>query len=153
MVNDGYFRRVRAGRQGASDRSRSFVPLVSRQAAAPLNANAICSGGDAMQFEFMLAIFLMAVGISVAGAGTHLYQGLTQQQAMLRFDGRTVFGMFGNLFMSFVCGPYIMLKMGLRSDEGEAISLSQLLIAALVAFGWAFITGLLIVAVYIAITG
>lgn len=106
-----------------------------------------------MQFEFMLAIFLMAVGISVAGAGTHLYQGLTQQQAMLRFDGRTVFGMFGNLFMSFVCGPYIMLKMGLRSDEGEAISLSQLLIAALVAFGWAFITGLLIVAVYIAITG
>ncbi len=106
-----------------------------------------------MQSEFMLAVFLMAVGISVAGAGTHLYQGLTQQQAMLRYDGRTVFGMLGNLIMSFVCGPYIMLKMGLRSDEGETISLSQLLIAALVGFGWAFITGLLLVAMYIAITG
>ena len=106
-----------------------------------------------MQSEFILAVFLMAVGISLAGAGTHLYQGLTQQQAMLRYDGTTVFGMFGNLLMSFVCGPYIMLQMGLRSSDGETISLSQLLLAALVGFGWAFITGLLAVGSYIAVTG
>ena len=106
-----------------------------------------------MQSEFMLAMFLMAVGISVAGAGTHLYQGLTTQQAMLRFDGRTVFGMFGHLIMSFVCGPYIMLKLGLRAEEGETISISQLLVASCVGFGWAFITGLLFVGLYIAIIG
>ncbi len=106
-----------------------------------------------MQSEFMLAVFLMAVGISVAGAGTHLYQGLTQQEAMLRYDGRTVFGMFGNLIMSFLCGPYIMLQLGVRSREGETISISQLLIAAFVGFGWAFITGLLITAIFISITG
>jgi hypothetical protein len=106
-----------------------------------------------MQFEFMLSVFLMAVGISIAGAGTHLYQGLMQQPAMLRFDGRTVFGMFGHLIMSFVCGPYIMLKLGLRTPEGEAVSISQVLIAACVAFGWAFITGLLFVGLYLAIAG
>ena len=106
-----------------------------------------------MQSEFMLAMFLMAVGISIAGAGTHLYQGLTAQQAMLRYDGRTIFGMFGHLFMSFVCGPYIMLKLGLKAEEGETISVSQLLVAACVGFGWAFITGLLFVGLYIAMTG
>ena len=106
-----------------------------------------------MQSEFMLAVFLMAVGVSVAGAGTHLYQGLTQQQAMLRYDGRTLFGMFGHLIMSFVCGPYIMLKLGLRTNEGETISISQALIASSVAFGWAFITGLLFTGFYMAIAG
>jgi hypothetical protein len=104
-----------------------------------------------MQTEFILAVFLMAVGISVAGAGTHLYQGLTQQQAMLRYDGRTIFGMFGHLAMSFVCGPYIMLQMGFRTEEGETISVSQVLIASLVGFGWAFITGLLLTATFLAV--
>lgn len=106
-----------------------------------------------MQFEFMLSVFLMAVGISIAGAGTHLYQGLTQQPAMLRFDGRTLFGMFGHLIVSFVCGPYIMLKLGLTTSQGETISIGQLLIAACVAFGWAFITGLLFTGLFVAITG
>ena len=106
--------------------------------------------GMGMQTEFMLAVFLMAVGIAVAGAGTHLYQGLTQQQAALRFDGRSLFGMFGHLAMSFVCGPYIMLKLGLHTNDGETISISQVLLAAFVAFGWAFITGLLFVGLYVA---
>ena len=106
-----------------------------------------------MQTEFMLAVFLMAVGVSIAGAGTHLYQGLAQQPAMLRYDGRTVFGMFGHLIMSFVCGPYIMLKLGLRTEENEAISISQVLIASSVAFGWAFITGLLFVGFYVEVAG
>lgn len=106
-----------------------------------------------MQSEFMLAIFLMAVGVSIAGAGTHLYQGLTQQPAMLRYDGQTIFGMFGNLVMSFVCGPYIMLRLGLSTQEGETISISQVLIASSVAFGWAFITGLLFTGFYMTVAG
>jgi hypothetical protein len=106
-----------------------------------------------MQSEFMLAAFLMAVGISIAGAGTHLYQGLTQQQAMLRYDGRTLVGMFGNLFMSFVCGPYIMLQAGLRAEGGGTISVGQVLLAALVGFGWAFVTGLLFTGMYMGLTG
>lgn len=105
-----------------------------------------------MQSEFMLAVFLMAVGVSIAGAGTHLYQGLTQQEAMLRYDGRTVIGMFGNLVMSFVCGPYIMLQTGLRADRGGAVSISQVLLAAFVGFGWAFITGLLFTGMYMGLT-
>ncbi len=104
-----------------------------------------------MHSDFILAVFLMAVGISIAGAGTHLYQGLTQQPAMLRYDGRTVFGMFGNLAMSFVCGPYIMLKLGLSSEEGDRHALSQVLLSACVSFGWAFITGLFFVGIFIAL--
>ena len=46
--------------------------------------------------------------------------------------------------MSFICGPYIMLQLGWRHEPGGTISLGSALIAALVAFGWAFITGLLV---------
>jgi len=104
-----------------------------------------------MNSELMVAAFLMAVGLSTAGAGTHLYQGIANQPAMLRFDGRTVFGMFGHLLMSFVCGPYIMLRMGLRDEGGGTVSLTSVLMGSAVAFGWAFITGILLVTIYIAL--
>lgn len=105
-----------------------------------------------MAVEFLLALFIMAVGISVAGAGTHFYQGLRGEQAMLRFDGDNILGMFGHLLMSFVCGPYIMIRMGWQPQrEGETASIGMGLLAALVAFGWAFITGLLFMGLYFAI--
>jgi hypothetical protein len=103
--------------------------------------------------EFMLAGFIMAVGLAVAGAGTHLYQMTVRQPAMLRFDGKTVFHMFGHLAMSFFCGPYIMLQLGWSQEKDGTVSISSALISAFVAFGWAFITGLLVVGCYVAITG
>ncbi|HEY8596309.1 MAG TPA: hypothetical protein VIL84_13800 [Devosiaceae bacterium] len=106
-----------------------------------------------MSSDVLLAGFLIAVGLSVAGAGTHLYQGLARQQAELRYDGRTVWGMFGNLFMSFVCGPYIMLQMGARAERGGTVALTPIVLSAFVAFGWSFITGLLFVSVYLAMLG
>lgn len=101
--------------------------------------------------ELLLAGFLMAVGLSVAGAGTHLYQLLFKQDANLRYDGKTLISSFGNLLMSFVCGPYIMLQMGWRNERDGTLSISSALIAAFVAFGWAFITGLILVGGYFAI--
>ena len=103
--------------------------------------------------EFVLAAFIMMVGISLAGAGTHLYQGVFKEPAMLRYDGRTMFHMFGHLAVSFLCGPYIMLQMGWAQERGETLSISTALIAAFVAFGWAFVTGLLAVGGYIAVIG
>jgi hypothetical protein len=109
---------------------------------------------DFMGLEILLAVFIMAVGLSLAGAGTHLYQGIFKEQAMLRYDGQNVFGMFGNLAMSFLCGPYIMLQMGWRQEQqGGSIALASILIAAFVAFGWAFITGLLFVGGFLAAIG
>lgn len=105
-----------------------------------------------MTSEIMLAAFIMAVGLSIAGAGTHLYQWLAHQQAMLRYDGRTFVAAMGNLVLSFVCGPYIMLQMGWR-QEGGAVSLGSALLSALVAFGWSFITGLLFLGGYFALAG
>jgi hypothetical protein len=105
-----------------------------------------------MTNEFILAGFIMAVGLAIAGTGTHLYQWASGQQAMLRFDGKTVLAMFGHLAMSFLCGPYIMLQMGWR-QEGGAVSLSSALISAFVSFGWAFVTGLLVIGTYLAILG
>ncbi len=100
--------------------------------------------------ELLLAAFIMGVGLCIAGAGTHLYQWLARQQALLRFDGPTVAHMLGNLVLSFVCGPYIMLKLGMGFDNGVR-SMSGLLVAAFVAFGWAFLTGLLFVGAYVAV--
>jgi hypothetical protein len=101
--------------------------------------------------EFLLAGFLTAVGLAVAGAGTHCYQWLRQEPAMLRYDGRTVLHSFGHLAMSFLCGPYIMLQMGWGQEQGGTLSISSALISALVAFGWAFITGLFVVGAYVAV--
>ena len=67
--------------------------------------------------------------------------------------GKTVFHMFGHLAMSFFCGPYIMLQLGWSQEKDGTVSVSSALLAAFVAFGWAFITGLLVVGCYVAITG
>lgn len=104
-----------------------------------------------MSKELLLAAFLIGIGLCVAGAGTHLYQWLARQQAMLRFDGRTFAGSMGHLAMSFVCGPYIMLQMGWSQEDNGTLSMTSMLIVALVAFGWAFITGLLFMGAYVAI--
>jgi hypothetical protein len=104
-----------------------------------------------MSTELVLAAFLICVGLCTAGAGTHLYQMVYRQPAMLRYDGRTYLGTLGHLFMSFICGPYIMLQMGWQHEDDGTLSMSNALIAALVAFGWSFLTGLLIVGCYVAI--
>jgi hypothetical protein len=104
-------------------------------------------------YQLMVAGFIMAVGLSIAGAGTHLYQGLVKQQAVLRYDGKTYFHSVGHLVVSFVCGPYIMLQMGMQHEAGETISLVPALLSAAVAFSWSFITGLLFMGVYFAAIG
>jgi len=107
--------------------------------------------GEAMLRELLLAAFIIAVGLCVAGAGTHFYQLLLKQNATLRYDGNTVFHSLGNLAVSFFCGPYIMLQMGWRQDGNGTLSVSSALISAFVAFGWAFITGLILLGGYFAL--
>jgi hypothetical protein len=104
-----------------------------------------------MSMELMLAFYLIAVGLVLAAAGAHFYQGFFREPAMLRYDGRTYFHTMAHVFMSFVCGPYIMLQLGWQQERSGAISLVSVLIGSLVAFGWAFITGLLFTAVFVAV--
>lgn len=103
--------------------------------------------------ELVVAGLLMAVGLAVAGSGTHLYQWIVRQEAALRYDGATVLHSIGNLAMSFFCGPYIMLQMGWKQERDGSLSMSMALIAAFVAFGWAFITGLILVGSYFSVVG
>ena len=42
-----------------------------------------------MSFELLLAGFIMAVGLAIAGTGSYFYQWVIGQQAMLRFAGKT----------------------------------------------------------------
>ena len=106
-----------------------------------------------MMFTMLLAGFIMAIGLAIAGAGTYFYQWLIGQQAILRYDGKTIVHMFGHLVMSFICGPFIMLQMGWRQEDDGTHSVGSVLVGALVAFGWSFITGLLVLSVYLAATG
>ncbi|UJQ95340.1 DUF6949 family protein [Mariluticola halotolerans] len=103
--------------------------------------------------EFGLAVFIMAVGLSAAGAGTHLYQFVSQSQAELSYAGKTYIRSLGSLAFSFICGPYIMLQMGFRTEPGQSISATSMLLASFVAFGWAFITGLLLMSIWLAARG
>jgi hypothetical protein len=102
-------------------------------------------------FKELLPLYLIAVGLCISGAGTHLYQWLGNQQAMLRYDGKNFLGSMGNLAMSFVCGPYIMLQLGWRQEKGGTLSMTSAMVSAVVAFGWAFITGLMFMGAYVAL--
>lgn len=104
-----------------------------------------------MTRELLLAAFIMGVGLCVAGAGTHLYQWITRQQAVLRMDGASYLGSLGNLAVSFVCGPYILLQIGWNHGDDGTLSMPSVLLSALVSFGWAFITGLLFLSAYVAL--
>ena len=104
-------------------------------------------------FDFAVAGFVMAVGLCIAGAGTHLYQGLRGEPAMLRYDGKTYLASLAHIAMSFVCGPYIMLQLGWRQEPGGAISVTSALLSALVAFSWSFLTGLLFMGLYFSVLG
>ena len=103
--------------------------------------------------ELIVAGFIMSVGLCLAGAGTYLYQWLSRQDATLRYDGPTLLHCFGNLLMSFFCGPYIVLQMGWQQEQGGTLKLHMALVAAFIAFGWAFLTGLLGIGTFLAVTG
>ncbi len=106
-----------------------------------------------MTFELLLAGFIMAVGLTIAGAGTYFYQWVAGEQATLRYDGRTWLHMLGHLVMSFVCGPFIMLQLGWRQEDDGTLSVGSVLVSAVVAFGWSFVTGLFFLGAYLAILG
>ncbi len=108
-------------------------------------------GRSGMTRELMLAAMMIGVGLCMAGACTHLYQGLSRQQAMLRYDGKTFLSSMGHVAMSFVCGPYIMLQLGWQHEDDGTISMTSALVSAVVAFGWAFLTGLLFMGAYVAL--
>lgn len=104
--------------------------------------------GAGMTKELLVAFFCISVGLCFAGAATHLYQWRSKQQAMLRMDGATAWAAFGNLVMSFVCGPYIMLQVGWQHEDDGTLSMTSVLVSAFVAFGWAFVTGILLLNAY-----
>jgi len=104
-----------------------------------------------MARELLLAAFIMGVGLCIAAAGTHLYQWITRQQAVLRMDGASYLASLGNLAVSFICGPYILLQIGWRHEDDGTVSVPSVLLSALISFGWAFIIGLLFMSGYVAL--
>ncbi|HEY4199946.1 MAG TPA: hypothetical protein VGM83_05235 [Devosiaceae bacterium] len=104
-----------------------------------------------MSNELILAMYLMAVGLAMAAAGTYLYQWIFGETAMLRYDGKTFAHTLAHVFMSFVCGPFIMLQLGWQQERNGTLSLVPVLVGSLVGFGWAFITGLIAVGCYASI--
>lgn len=106
-----------------------------------------------MANEFLISLYIIAVGMAFAGGATYFYQWVWKQEAMLRFDGEHVFATIAHLMMSFVCGPFIMLNMGWRRDSVGGLHVSQALLSAFIAFGWSFIVGLFFLWFYIGILG
>lgn len=99
--------------------------------------------------ELFLAFFLIAVGMSVAGTGTHLYQQIARKVAEFRIDGANALESIGNLFVVFICGPYMLLRLGCRTDSSGRLSTVNVLLAAFIGFSWSFVTGLMLVGTYV----
>jgi len=95
--------------------------------------------------EFVIALYIMAVGLAFAGGTTYLYQWIAKQDASLRFDGDNVFSVAGYLA--------IMLHMGWRRDSAGGLHISQALLSAFIAFGWSFIVGLIFLWLYLGVMG
>jgi hypothetical protein len=106
-----------------------------------------------MMFELLLAGYIMAVGLAISGISIYFYQWIWGQQAMLRYDGKTFVHTLGHLAMSYLCGPFIMLQMGWRQEDDGTISVGSVLLSALLAFGWSFVTGLVVLGTYFSIVG
>lgn len=99
--------------------------------------------------QLLLALFLVAIGMSVAGTGTHLYQQFARKVAGFRVEGRNGLESFGNLFVVFLCGPYMLLRLGWQADASGRTSAVNALLAAFIAFSWSFVTGLMVVGTYV----
>ena len=104
-----------------------------------------------MTYDILLAFFIMGVGLCTAGLTVHFYQLIWRVPAILSYSGKTYLSSLGSLFMSFIFGPYIMLNMGWKREDNGNLSFVSILISAFVAFGWAFISGLLILAIYLSV--
>jgi|TARA_R100000687_G_C6309098_1_gene99585 hypothetical protein len=101
--------------------------------------------------HLILALFLIAVGMSVAGTGTHLYQQVARKVAEFRVEGANALESLVNLFVMFICGPYMMLRLGMRADASGRASTVNVMLAAVIAFGWSFVTGMMVVGTYISV--
>ena len=102
--------------------------------------------------QLILAFFLIGIGMSVAGTGTHLYQQIARKVAAFRVDGRNAIESVVNLFVVFICGPYLMLRMGWQPDPSGRLSTVNVLLTGVIGFGWSFVTGLMLVGTYISMT-
>lgn len=101
--------------------------------------------------ELIAAFFIIGVGMSVSGMATHLYQGLSRQVAGFRFYGETALESVLNIFIVFICGPYLMLRTGWSADSSGKISTVNVMLAAFIAFAWSFVTGLTILGTYLSV--
>lgn len=104
-----------------------------------------------MWFELLLAGFIMAVGLAIAGTVSSYYQWIFDAPAALRYEGKTYVHALGHLVVSFLAGPVIMLQMGWKQEDDGTLSIAGVLVSALVAFGWSFITGLFALGLYFSI--
>ncbi|SDG83362.1 DUF6949 family protein [Pelagibacterium luteolum] len=100
--------------------------------------------------QFILALFLIGIGLSVAGTGTHLYQQLARKVAAFSLQGQTALESLINVVVVVICGPYMMLRMGWQSGSAGRPATVDVLLASTIAFGWSFVTGLMIVGTYVA---
>lgn len=96
---------------------------------------------------------MIGVGLCAAGMLTCLYQGFSRETAgmSIRVYGEKPGRSLVNFCLLFFCGPYIMLRMGWTNVEEGRVSALNVLLAAFIAFAWSFVTGLLILAGYIAL--
>ncbi len=106
-----------------------------------------------MTNEFLISLYIIAVGMAFAGSTTFLYQTVWKQEAALRFDGDNVFVTIAHLSMSFICGPFIILHMGWSRDSAGGLHVSQALLSAFIAFGWSFVIGLGVLWFYMGMLG
>ena len=106
-----------------------------------------------MAIELLAAFVIVATGTAFSGASTYLYQWLSRQEAQLQYGGENVLGAIGNLLLSFVCGPFIMLGLGWRRDSAGGLHLGQAFLSAFIAFGWSFFVGLIVLWFYMGVMG
>lgn len=101
--------------------------------------------------QLFLALFLIGIGMSVAGTGTHLYQQLANKVAQFRIEGESPFENLMTIVVLALCGPYLMLRLGCQPDPAGRLSTINIMLAGVIGFAWSFVTGLMLVGTYLSV--
>jgi hypothetical protein len=99
--------------------------------------------------ELVLAAFFVGFGMASAATLTHLVQAVSGQTLGFGLGRGGVVRRLSSLMVTAICGPYVLLQVGRLAEREGQLSVGPALVLALVAFGWAFISGLMLLAALI----
>lgn len=97
--------------------------------------------------EGMTFLFAVATGFVAAGLAGSFYRLLTKKPASFQVWSNSVYGQIASIMTLIFAGPNVILRNALRAQVFENRPPAWLLLSAIIAMGWSFLSGLFLLSV------